>query len=168
MASEIKPDDLDTLPIIEKIIYFKPVAPLAKKVLEDRKLGPAAKKFLSREVVTYLFFGVVTTILNFIAYSFLLYINISVFWTNIISSVIAILFAFVVNKHFVFLSKDWSPRKTGMELWQFAGGRVIIMLGESWLLKLLVDVWGFNGIICKIFTVTLVMIANYFISKFIF
>ena len=168
MKSERENGDLNTLPVIEKIIGLKPVAPLTRKILEHKTLGPAVKKMLDREIITYIFFGALTTVVSFSLFTLCLFLNISIFWTNVISSVIAILFAFIVNKQFVFLSRDWSPRKTGGELWKFAGGRLAFMYAESWLLKLLVDGLGFNGLICKVFTLILVMIANYIISKFIF
>lgn len=168
MASEHGAGDLNTLPVINKIINFKPIAPLAGKLLGHKALGPFFKKMLDREIVTYIFFGVVTTIVGITLYWLCLLLGLSVFWSNIVSSVLAILFAFAVNKHFVFLSKDWALRKTAGELWKFAGGRLVVMYAESWLLKLLVEGWGFNNIISKIFTMILVMITNYIISKLIF
>ena len=168
MTSENGTGGLNTLPIIEKIICREPIRPVMMKILGSRALGPVVKKMLDREVVTYLFFGVVTTFVAFILFSLCLLLKITIFWTNIISSVLAIMFAFVVNKHFVFLSRDWSLRITIGELWKFAGGRLLVMYGESWLLKLLVEGLGFNKIVCKMFTLVLVMVANYIVSKLIF
>jgi putative flippase GtrA len=169
LPGKTDPNGLNTLPIIEKIISQKQIAPLANIFLGHRVLGPITKKALDREIVTYLFFGVLSTIVGFVSYMacFSLFMM-SALISNIISSAIAILFAFVVNKHFVFLSKDWSLRVALRELGQFAGGRVLVSGGETLLLGLLVDHLGFNGGLCKILTLTLVMVANYILSKLIF
>ena len=163
-----KPADLKTLPVIEKILNLKFIAPLAKLVLEHKLLGPIVKKMLDREIIAYLFFGFLTTIVGFSSFWFCRRFNLSALLSNIVSSVIAIIFAFIVNKHFVFLSKDWSLRNAARELWQFTGGRIVVMAAETGLLFLLVDFIGFNDNICKIITTVLVMITNYIISKLIF
>jgi len=160
--------DFSTLPIIEKVIYSKHAAPVTKKVLEHKTWGPVVKKALDREIVTYLFFGVLTTVVGFFSFEFCRRLHASAVVSNVVSSVVAIAFAFIVNKQFVFLSRDWSFRNTVRELWQFTGGRLIVMAGETGLLYLLVDRMGLHDSICKIFTLILVMIANYIISKFIF
>ncbi|MDR1559902.1 MAG: GtrA family protein [Clostridiales bacterium] len=160
--------DLDTLPIVKKIISLKWFAPLFKKILEHEKIGPPVKKILEREVLSYLICGVLTTLVGFFSFWVCRRMNMNALVSNVVSSAVAILFAFIVNKHFVFLSKDWSLRKTAKEFWRFIAGRLIVMAGESGLLYLAVDIMGFNDNICKIFTMILVVIVNYFISKFIF
>ena len=162
------PRDFETLPIIDKIISFKMIAPLINKILEHKTLGPIFKKMLDREIVTYLICGVLTTIVGFFSFWLSRQIGFSGALSNIVSSAVAILFAFIINKHFVFLSKDWSFKKTGRELWQFTGGRLIVMAGDTGLIFLLVDVLGLNDNICKLATLILVMITNYIISKMIF
>ena len=165
---ETSPKDFETLPIIDRIINCKLIAPISNKLLEHKTVGPFFKKILDREIVTYIFFGVLTTIVGFSSFWLCRRFNISAASSNIIASALAILFAFIVNKHFVFLSKDWSLRKSLKELWQFTGGRIIVTAGETGLLFLLVDKMGLNDNICKIFTLIMVMIVNYIISKLIF
>ena len=168
MPPESGRDDLNTLPVIEKLISLKLIAPLMSVILKNKALGPIVKKLLDREVVTYIFFGALTTVVGFSSFWLCRRFYMSAAVSNVISSVIAILFAFVVNKHFVFLSKDWAFRKTIREFWQFTGARLIVNAAETGLLYMLVDRMGLNDNICKVFTLILVMIANYIISKLIF
>jgi len=168
MASEQGGGGLNTLPVIEKIIYLKPFAPFTEMLLRHKALGPVIKKALDREIVIYIFFGVVTTIVGFAAFWICRRFDLSATVSNVVSSVIAIAFAFVVNKHYVFLSKDWSFGNTVRELWQFTGGRLIVMAGQTGLLYLLVDRMKLNDNACWLITIILVMIANYIISKLIF
>ncbi|MDR2650501.1 MAG: GtrA family protein [Clostridiales bacterium] len=167
-SSDKNSGDLKTPPIVEHIINHRWLAPLFKKLLEHKKLGPVTKKILDREVLTYLICGALTTVVGFLSFWLCRRFSMSALASNIISSAAAIIFAFIVNKHFVFLSRDWSLRKTVREFWQFIGGRLIVTAGESGLLYLAVDIMGFNDNICKVFTMILVVIVNYFISKFIF
>ena len=69
------------------------------------------KKILNRETVLYIIFGVATTAVNYVVF-YLLY---NVLWSqsrsleaNAAAFVAAVIFAFVVNKLFVFESKSWS------------------------------------------------------------
>jgi len=163
-----KVNDFETLPIIEKIINCKLIAPLTKILLGHKILGPVLKKMLDREIVTYLICGVLTTFVGLFTFWFFRRLGFNAAVSNIISSELAIIFAFVINKHFVFLSKDWALLKTSREFMQFNGGRLVVMAGDTALIYLLVDVIGFNDIICKTFTLILVMIVNYIISKLIF
>jgi len=174
----VKPKGFETLPIIDKIISCKLISPLIDRILGHKTLGPIFKKMLDREIVTYIICGVLTTIVGLsssIGFYYLLSLSSNAFISNYsatISSAIAaglaILFAFTVNKHFVFLSKDWSFRKSSKEFLQFVSGRLIVTAGEVGLMGLLVDILRYNFIICKIFTLVLVMIVNYIISKMIF
>jgi len=163
------PRDFETLPIIDKILNNKRIAPVTDRILSHKTLGRFVKKMLDREIVTYLIAGVLTTIVGYFAFvAFYMPLNTGAVVANIASSAIAILFAFVINKHFVFLSKDWSLKKTIKEFIPFSGGRVAISAGETGLLFLLVDRMGFNGAICKVFTLILVMVVYYILSKLIF
>jgi len=168
MSAEQGAGGLNTLPFIEKLIYLKPFSPVTKKALESKVLGPVVKKALDREIVIYIFFGVVTTIVGFVLFRACLFIGFNNSASTAISAVIAIAFAFAVNKHYVFLSRDWSLKKTVNELWQFSGGRLIVSAGQTGLMYLMVDRLHYNGNLWWLITTILVMIVNYIISKLIF
>jgi putative flippase GtrA len=160
------PDDIP--PVVEKFINTKAIAPLANRIMASKRWGPPFRKLLSREILTYMFWGITTTIVNYAAFLIFEFIGMDVGWNNILSSTIAILFAFVVNKHFVFLSTDWHVSKFMPELVKFVGGRLAAMFVETFMLVILVDKLGLYAAICKMFTLLFVMAVNYIISKLIF
>jgi len=85
------------------------------------------KKLLNRETVLYLIFGVATTVVNYIVFH-LLY---NVLWqqensliANAGAFVAAVIFAFVVNKLFVFESRSWDLATLKREVPSFLAARV--------------------------------------------
>ena len=85
------------------------------------------KKLLNRETILYIVFGVTTTVVNYIVFH-LLY---NVLWqqensliANAAAFVAAVIFAFVVNKLFVFESKSWSAATLRREVPSFLAGRI--------------------------------------------
>ena len=85
------------------------------------------KKLLNRETILYIVFGVATTVVNYIVFH-LLY---NVLWSqrnslvaNAAAFVAAVIFAFVVNKLFVFESRSWAPAVLRREIPSFLAGRI--------------------------------------------
>ena len=85
------------------------------------------KKILNRETVLYIIFGVATTAVNYVVF-YLLY---NVLWSqsrsleaNAAAFVAAVIFAFVVNKLFVFESKSWSMDTLKREIPSFLAARI--------------------------------------------
>ena len=64
------------------------------------------KKIINKETILYLFFGVLTTLINYVSF-FLFYnvMQINELIANTIAFIFSLIFAFVVNKLFVFESK---------------------------------------------------------------
>ena len=85
------------------------------------------KKLLNRETVLYIIFGVVTTVVNYAVFH-LLY---NVLWhqrnsltANAAAFVAAVIFAFVVNKLFVFESRSWNADTLKREIPSFLAARI--------------------------------------------
>ena len=85
------------------------------------------KKLLNRETILYIIFGVATTAVNYVVF-YLLY---NVLWNqsrsliaNAAAFVAAVIFAFVVNKLFVFESRSWSAATLKREIPSFLAGRI--------------------------------------------
>lgn len=153
------------------------------------------KKKSTKEIVLYIIFGVLTTLVNFLVYTPLTKTlgadrPISVFglftlpWyqiANVIAWVAAVLFAFFTNKFFVFESKSFQPKDVFPELFSFAGARVLTLLIENGIMYLFIDlihadkwgivVWGAglfgqNGdFAIKAGAEVIVIILNYIFSK---
>ena len=120
------------------------------------------------DIVSYLFFGVCTTIVNY-----LIYIPCYNFWrisatvSNMIAWVVTAAFAYLTNKPFVFKSHDWSAKTVIPELTKFIGCRVGSGAAETLILFLAVDLLGWNGNIWKLVTQVMVVVLNYIGSKLI-
>ena len=79
----------------------------------------------------------------------------------------SVLFAYFVNKLFVFRSKDWAWRVALRELWQMVASRIFSLGLETGILWLFVEKLLLNEFIVKLAANVLVVIVNYVLSKFI-
>lgn len=128
------------------------------------------KSLLQRywDVLSYLIFGVLTTIVNYLfylpAYNLL---GFSAALSNAIAWVVAVAFAYLTNKPFVFKSHDWSSRTVIPELTKFVSCRLASGAAETLILLVSVDIMGWNGNIWKLVTQFLVLVMNYIGSKFL-
>ena len=120
------------------------------------------------DILSYLFFGGLTTVVNYIVYlPCYNYLGISAAVSNVIAWVVAVAFAYVTNKPFVFKSHDWSLKTVGPELTKFVGCRVGSGLLETALIFLTVDWLGWNGNVMKLILAVVVVLLNYIGSKLI-
>ena len=118
------------------------------------------------DIISYLFFGVCTTIVNYIIYLPCYNIlGMSATVSNMIAWVVAVAFAYLTNKPFVFKSNDWSRQTVIPELTKFVGCRIGSGAAETLILLLAVDMLGWNGNIWKLITQVMVVILNYIGSK---
>lgn len=135
-----------------------------------------------KEVIVYVVFGVLTTVVNFV-----------VFWifskilgddlylvNNAVAWVISVIFAYVTNKLWVFDSKSWALKIVAKEVVEFVAARLFSFGVEEGGLLLFVNVLGFDEysvtlfgfeitgqLIAKVILAVIVVILNYFFSKFV-
>ena len=126
------------------------------------------KELLHRhyEILVYLVFGVMTTAVNYIVYLpcyNLLHLSATV--SNVIAWAVAVTFAYVTNKPFVFHSHDWSAKTVLPELTKFVGTRLGSGGLETVILFVFVDLLHMNGNLLKLLTSVLVVVLNYLGSK---
>jgi putative flippase GtrA len=118
------------------------------------------------DIISYLVFGVLTTVVNYLVYlPCYNLLGLSAAVSNVIAWAVAVLFAYVTNKPFVFRSHDWSLQTVIPEFAKFVGCRVASGGAETLILLLTVDILGWNGNLWKLIVSVLVVIANYFGSK---
>ena len=118
------------------------------------------------DVITYLFFGVLTTVVNYVIYLPVYnLLGLSAAVSNAIAWVVAVAFAYLTNKPFVFRSHDWSAKTVVPELAKFVSCRLASGVMETAILFVTVDLLGWNGNIWKLITSVLVVILNYLASK---
>lgn len=128
------------------------------------KLRALLRKYY--DVITYLIFGVLTTVVNYLVYLPVYnLLGLSAALSNAIAWVAAVTFAYLTNKPFVFKSHDWSAKTVIPELTKFVSCRVASGVMETLIIFLAVDVMGWDGNIWKLATSVLVVILNYFGSK---
>ena len=119
-----------------------------------------------RDIISYLFFGVLTTVVNYVVYlPCYNLLGLPAVVSNVIAWVVAVAFAYVTNKPFVFRSHDWSAKTVVPELTKFVGTRVASGGMESAIIWIAVDLLGGNGNLWKLVTSVLVVILNYVGSK---
>ena len=122
-----------------------------------------------KEGLLYLFFGGCTTLINIISFVIFRQFKLGVDVSNIIAWLIAVIFAFITNKLFVFDSRN-TDRKTVMkETISFLIARVISLGIDTGLLHLMIDFMKIHEVIAKVISNIVVIIVNYIFSKlFIF
>ena len=128
------------------------------------KIIELCKKYKS--VILYLVFGVLTTIVNIVAYFLLDFnrlfntvINTSIAW------VVAVIFAYVTNKKWVFDSKVEGFKDNFKEMMSFFGCRIATGLMDVGIMFVFVDILRYDDMIIKIASNVLVVILNYVGSK---
>lgn len=124
--------------------------------------------FKYKEVISYLFFGVLTTAVDFLSYLlFTRVLSMGDELSNIIAQVVAIIFAFVTNKLFVFEDKTDSREKLFGQFLKFVSLRMATLILNAALFRLLAVALGIHDIVAKALVSVLVIILNYVFSKLI-
>ena len=127
-----------------------------------------------KEIANYLIFGVATTIVNWAAYSILVRgVGLSEAVANAIAVVVAVLFAFVTNKIWVFESKQRDMGSLIKEAFSFFGSRAVTgaieIIGVPALMAMGLNqsIFGVSGMWAKMAISVIVIVLNYIFSKFI-
>lgn len=116
-----------------------------------------------KEIINYGIFGVLTTLVNIISYFILTKIfGIQYLISNAIALILAILFAYITNRLFVFESKNKNIIK---ELLLFFYYRLITSVIDMGLMYIFVSLLHFNDMIMKIISNIIVILLNYVFSK---
>ncbi len=122
-----------------------------------------------KEVINYLIFGGLTTLINLICFKLIEWFFGSEVYliNNVICWVVAVSFAFVTNKLWVFDSKSWDKKILVPQLVSFVSARVFSLLMEEVGLFVLIDIMLINNFVAKIIMQVVVVVSNYIFSKFI-
>lgn len=135
-----------------------------------------------KEIISYLVFGVLTTAISVISFWLfgIVFGEQNYLINNILRWVIAVAFAFVTNKLWVFSSKDWSVKVLKTELTGFLLARNFSLLLEEAGLFLLIDIlylskynidilnYKLTGeLISKLIMQFIVIAVNYILSKLV-
>ncbi len=121
-----------------------------------------------KEGLLYLFFGGCTFFLSLILFA----IGVYVFrWeeitSNNVSWVICVAFAYITNRTWVFAEKSHTFKGVVREIFSFSAGRFLTLWMENAIIWLFIDILSFNVIITKFVGQVVVIVTNYFLSKFL-
>lgn len=121
-----------------------------------------------KEIINYLIFGGLATIVNFVSYCiFARAIGIDEVISSGLSWLCAVIFAYITNKLFVFDSKTETKKELAKECVSFFLARILSgILCDVGTFALMVRVFNINDIFSKIVTQVMVVIVNYVFSKF--
>ena len=162
--------------LIEKSKSFKPkkfvsntdnMIKLITDYIDDENHVSWYNKY--REVLLYLLFGGLTTLINIIAFYFLRKVSVSLYTSNVVAWILSVLFAFVTNKVFVFESKNQKLKENIKEVVSFFAFRILSLIFDMAFMYVLVKLLTANEMISKVVSNIFVIILNYLFSKlFIF
>ncbi len=125
------------------------------------------RKIFSREIILYVVFGALTTFVNIGSFYIMTsFFNFDENLANNIAIILAVLVAYFTNKDLVFHSKASGFSEKFIEFCKFILGRLITMFIESIGGSLLFKYVPIPTIISKCLITVLVIILNFFISKF--
>ena len=126
-----------------------------------------------KEIISFGIVGLIVTGVNWVTYCALIT---SLHWgittCNTIAWFVSVVAAFVLNKHFVFQSKCWSPHTVLHEAVLFFAGRVFSGFVEIGLVPVLMtlgitqSVFDVDGFVAKFFAEAIAMVISYFLSKY--
>ena len=124
------------------------------------------KKILTKEVILYIVFGIFTTIVNLGSFYIM---NSLLHWeenvSNFIAILLAVLFAYITNKDLVFHSNAKGIKNRFIQFIKFMLGRAFTMIVE-FIGGILLFQLPIPNIISKTVLTVIVIILNFFISKF--
>lgn len=131
-----------------------------------KKIKELLKKILTKEVILYIVFGVLTTLVNLVSFyvmNSLLHLDENI--ANFIAILLAVIFAYITNKDLVFHANAKNLKERIQQFCKFMLGRAFTMVLE-FVGGLLLFNLPIPNIIIKAGLTIIVIILNFFISKF--
>lgn len=118
------------------------------------------------EIINYIIFGLMTTVVSIVSFIVINSFDISYLYANAISILLSVLFAFYVNKKYVFKSPSQLFSVILKEFLLFALFRGFSFIVDMTLMLYLVEKVLLNPTIAKFFTEIIIIIINFIASKF--
>lgn len=148
-----------------------------EKFIKNEKIMKLIRRLFSKEVILYLVFGVLTTVVNMVVFGALGKLDVNHHIANVTAWIAAVAFAFVTNKLFVFESKSMQPKVLLKEIATFSGARLLTLGIEEAGLFIMIDMLHLDEplttqlvggkMIVKILLAVIVVVLNYVFSKVI-
>ncbi|WP_274228595.1 GtrA family protein [Clostridium sp. 'White wine YQ'] len=123
-------------------------------------------KYGTGEKMLYLIFGVLTTLVNIASYwVFTKILKLDYMSASVIAWIIAVIFAYVTNKIYVFNSRNFNAAVIFKEAVSFFAFRFLSLLIDLLTMFILVEKMQINDMYAKVAANVIVIIMNYFSSK---
>ena len=142
-----------------------------------KRLNELLRSPRMRELIVYGVVGVLTTAINYAVYALgtrglaaLLGIapdhGVLILAVKIVAWCASVAFAFWANKKYVFFSRDWGRATLRREIPGFVSARVLSLVFDAAFVELTVHLMGMNDLIATLIAYVIVIVLNYFASKF--
>lgn len=119
-----------------------------------------------KEILLYLFFGGLTFLVSVCSYSFgIIIMDMDPLIANLLSWILAVSFAYITNRIWVFCSQASDIKGIAKEVWEFTLGRIATLIIEELILYIFITKLNCDGVIIKIIAQIVVIVLNYVISK---
>lgn len=140
---------------------------MTEKRRSMKRIREMIEKILgNREVIRYLVIGVLTTVVNYIAYWVVTrLLGLDALTANWIAWVVSVAFAYITNKLYVFESHVSGIKALALEIFNFVLARVFSLFVDQAIIWLLVEKLGLYDLVCKLFSNVVVIVMNYVFSK---
>ena len=118
--------------------------------------------------ILYVVFGALTTLVNTAAYGLCFnMLGIPNVPSTVIAWMLAVAFAFITNKLWVFESRSFDAKTLRHEIPSFFGARLLTGLLDVGIMYAAVDVLGWNALVWKLISNGIVIILNYIASRLV-
>lgn len=121
-----------------------------------------------KELLLYIFFGGITTIISVFTFTIVYEVfGINEHVANVVAWVLAVLFAFVTNRTWVFKDKEGNDCSVFGQAIRFYAGRIATLVVEELIIFVFISKLNFNAFSVKVATQVIVLVLNYLVSKFL-
>ncbi|MBE7038802.1 MAG: GtrA family protein [Ruminococcaceae bacterium] len=127
------------------------------------KITQLLKKYKS--TIMYLIFGFLTMVISVATFAIFIQIGFDEHMSNILSWIIAVIFAFVTNKIFVFEDKEKEFKIVVNQIIKFFFSRLFTLFLEEAIIYVFVTRLNYGAIFIKLIAQIIVIILNYILSK---
>lgn len=158
--------------LIEKSKTFKPrkfvsntdnMVKIISDYIEDVNHVSWYNKY--KEILWYLFFGLLTTLVNIFGFYLFDKMNFGVYIANLLAWVLSVLFAFITNKIFVFESKSLKKKVFFKEMMLFFFFRIVSLGIDMLGMYICFDIFEIGKMMSKVIVNVIVIVTNYIFSK---
>lgn len=122
----------------------------------------------NKSFIAYAVFGVFTTVVNIVTYNFCYNsAGMNNTLSNVVAWILAVTFAYLTNKAWVFGSHSWKLEVLKKEITAFVSCRLATGVLDLIIMYICVDIMEWHAMLMKVISNVLVIILNYVFSKLV-